>query len=73
MQQVVEQLKAAREWNRKMLRMSAICLGVSFEEEILEQIKNFSKEAEAANEALRAILGDHWETIEEMKDEEEGA
>ena len=73
MEQIVEQLKARRELNRKMLSFCAIGLGVCFDEAVLAQVKQYSIEAQACNEALRAILGDYWEEMEELENEEEGA
>jgi hypothetical protein len=69
MEQVVEQLKACREHNREMLRVAAISLGVCYSDDILSSVKKFSMEAEACNAALRAILGDYWEEMEELENE----
>jgi hypothetical protein len=66
MEQIVEQLKARREFNREMLKMAAICLGVCFDEKVLDQIRELSMEAQACNDSLRAILGDHWEILEDQ-------
>jgi len=65
MEQIVEQLKARREHNRKMLDICVVALGIRYEEEVMAQVKAFSLEAQACNEALRALLGDYWEIMEE--------
>jgi len=60
MEHIVEQLKEQLALNRRMLDMCAVALGIKFDEKVLAQAKQFSQEAEACNEALRAILGDTW-------------